>query len=198
MHTLVLHNTWALGDTVCLTALARDIHRAYPGQYRVQMSGHYSGVAWLNNPHAQKAPEAPKGQLVRPEYHAGIIKCNTGQPKKHFLSWFHHSFEQATGLKVPVTEPRGDIHLSADERAVRAAGRYWVVVAGGKQDMTAKVWPARTGSRRRPAGPPGGPVRPGRRRLQPPLPPQAGPGRAVGGQDAQRAGLVRLIANARG
>lgn len=142
MHTLVIHNSWALGDTVCLSALARDIQRAYPGQYRLLMSGHYSGVAWANNPHAEKAPPDPKGQLVRVEYHSGIIKCNNGGPKKHFLSWFHHSFEQATGLKVPVTEPKGDLHLSADELKVRPEGRYWVVVAGGKQDMTAKVWAA--------------------------------------------------------
>lgn len=141
-HPLVIHNSWALGDTVCLSALARDIHRAYPGQYRVLMSGHYAGVAWLNNPHAEKAPPDPKGQLVKVEYHSGIIRCNTGTPKKHFLSWFHHSFEQTTGLKVPVTEPKGDIHLSPAELKVRADGRYWVVVAGGKQDMTAKVWAA--------------------------------------------------------
>lgn len=141
-HTLVLHNSWALGDTVCLSALARDIQLAYPGQYHIQMSGHYSGVAWLNNPHCEKAPDNPTGQLVRLQYHDGIIHCNNGGAKKHFLSWFHHSFEQKTGLPVPVTKPKGDIHLSAEEQKIRPDGRYWVVVCGGKMDMTAKVWSA--------------------------------------------------------
>lgn len=140
-HTFVVHNSWALGDTVCLSALARDIQRAYPGQYEVLFSGHYRNVAWDNNPHCKKAPDDAKGQLVRVEYHEGIRRTNAGV-KKHFLSWFHHSFEQATGLAVPVTEPKGDIHLTAAERKARPEGRYWVVVAGGKTDMTAKVWAA--------------------------------------------------------
>lgn len=139
-HTLILHNSWALGDTVCLSALARDVQRAYPGQYRVLMGGHYRNVAWLNNPHCAAAPDDAKGQLVRLEYHSGIIKCNNGGPKKHFLSWFHQSFEDITGVRVPVTEPKGNIHLSPAERKNRPDGRYWVVVAGGKLDMTAKVW----------------------------------------------------------
>ncbi len=143
-HTIILHNHWALGDTVCLSALVRDIQRAYPNQYEIQMSGHYAGVAWLNNPHCTKAPKSPTGQLVEVEYGNGINACNAGDtaPKKHFLSWFHHSFEQLTGMAVPVTEPKGDIHLTPKELSNKPTGRYWVVVAGGKMDMTAKVWAA--------------------------------------------------------
>lgn len=142
MHTFVLHNHWALGDTVCLSALVRDIHRAYPGRYRVLVGGNYANVAWLNNPYCEKAPPDPKGQPVALEYQSGIVACNDpAGPKKHFLSWFHHSFGQVTGLRVPVTEPKGDLHLTPEERRVRAEGRYWVVVAGGKRDMTAKIWP---------------------------------------------------------
>lgn len=138
-HALVIQNTWALGDTVCLSALARDLHAAYPGQYEVFFDGHYKNVFWLNNPHAKPAPKEPRGQRVELEYASGIRLCNQGL-KKHFLSWFHHSFEQVTGVKVPVTEPRGVIRLTPEEAARRPEGRYWVVVAGGKFDMTAKVW----------------------------------------------------------
>lgn len=139
MHNLILHNSWALGDTVCLSALGRDIQLAYPGEYNVYMSGHYKNVFWHNNPYCKAAPERPDGQLIKLEYLTGIRQCNNGL-KKHFLGWFHKSLEDSTGLKVPVTEPKGVICLSKDELRQRPEGRYWVIVAGGKLDMTAKVW----------------------------------------------------------
>lgn len=139
--TFILHNNWALGDTVCLSALARDVHRAHPGKYKLLMIGNYSGVFWRNNPHAQEAPNEPTGRLLKLEYRQGIEESNAGS-KIHFLSWFHRSFQAKTGIKVPVTEPKGDIHLSLAERVNRPNGRYWVVVAGGKKDMTAKIWSA--------------------------------------------------------
>jgi hypothetical protein len=140
MHTFTIHNPWALGDTVCLSALARDIHAAHPGQYAVKFSGHYRNVFWINNPHAQKTEE-PQGQLVRLEYQSGIREAGRGS-KIHFLSWFHRAFSTLTGIDVPCTEPKGVIVLDKDEQKVKAEGRYWVVVAGGKLDMTAKIWSA--------------------------------------------------------
>lgn len=140
-HTFIIKNDWALGDTVCLSALSRDIHRAYPGKYAVEMIGSYSGVFWRNNPHARQAPNEPHGQLVKLEYRRGIEESNAGA-KIHFLSWFHRSFHAQTGIRVPVTEPKGDIHLTPQEAKNKPEGRYWVVVAGGKKDMTAKVWSA--------------------------------------------------------
>lgn len=140
MQTLVIHNNWALGDSVCLSALFRDIQRAYPGKYRLYASGTYKNVFWRNNPHVEKCPDDPgPARLVQVKYGEGIVAANNGL-KIHFLSWFHRSFQQATGIKVPVTEPKGDIHLSPQEKDNRPEGRYWVVVAGGKMDMTAKVW----------------------------------------------------------
>lgn len=138
-HTIVLQNRWALGDTVCLSALVRDIQRAYPGKYTLLMSGHYKNVFWRNNPHCRVQQAEEKGQLVQLAYIEGIKAAGRGA-KKHFLSYFHHDFELKTGIKVPVTEPRGDIHFSEDEKRPPLNKRYWVVVAGGKKDMTAKIW----------------------------------------------------------
>ncbi len=136
---LVIHNRWALGDTVCLSALPRDVHRAYPGRFKIYTAGHYRNVFWRNNPHCEKAPDGVKGRLLNLGYQDGIHASNGGL-KIHFLAWFHRAFKEATGLPVPVTEPKGCIVLSAEEQAVRPEGRYWLVVAGGKMDMTAKVW----------------------------------------------------------
>lgn len=139
MQDIVIHNRWALGDTVCLSALARDIQKAHPGKYRVGMTGHYANVFWLNNPYVHTPKGHVTGRSVELDYVEGIEEAGRGS-KKHFLSWFHESFKRACGVAVPVTLPRGDIHLSPAEKRAQIPGRYWVVVAGGKWDMTAKVW----------------------------------------------------------
>lgn len=139
MQTFVIQNRWALGDTVCLSALVRDIHRAYPGQYRLYMSGAYQAF-WKNNPYASPIPDGASGRIITPEYVEGIKTAGRGE-KIHFLSWFHRDFERKTHLKVPVTEPKGDIHLTDAEKAKTFfPHRYWLVIAGGKMDMTAKTW----------------------------------------------------------
>lgn len=138
-HKLVLHNNWALGDTVCLSALVRDIHAAHPGAYDITMTGNYQNVFWRNNPHCKPAGKDPVGQLVKIEYMEGITAAGRGE-KVHFLSWPHRDFEKKTGVRVPVTLPKGDIHLTDEERKAKVKGRYWLVIAGGKMDMTAKVW----------------------------------------------------------
>lgn len=140
MQDLIIHNRWALGDTVCLSALVRDIHRAYPDTYRLHMSGHYRNVFWRNNPNCEVQTGKVTGMRYEPRYLDGIKAAGRGS-KKHFLSWFHEDCQRQIGLTVPVTEPKGDIHLSKDEKANRIIPyRYWLVVAGGKMDMTAKVW----------------------------------------------------------
>lgn len=42
MIPIVIRNPYALGDTVCLSATIRDLHRAHPGKYRVSVAGNYS------------------------------------------------------------------------------------------------------------------------------------------------------------
>ncbi len=140
MYDIILHNEWALGDTVCLSALVRDIHRAYPGVYDLWMSGHYRSF-WENNPYCKPAPPGCQGQLLHPQYVDGIKAAGRGV-KRHFLAYWHEDFEKQTTVHVPVTEPRGDIHLSEREQANKIIPyRYWLVVAGGKKDMTTKIWP---------------------------------------------------------
>jgi hypothetical protein len=138
-HPITINNVWALGDTVCLSAFVRDLHLAYPGQYRTALSGNYRSF-WENSPHVFRG-EQPRGQLYTPEYLEGIRAAGRGV-KVHFLSWFHRDFETKFGIKVPVRFPHGDVHLSEKERQDRPFPglRYWLVNAGGKLDMTAKVW----------------------------------------------------------
>lgn len=138
----VIQNRWALGDTVCLSALVRDLNLAHPGQFRLAMSGHYANVFWVNNPYVSPLDPKANARVLRFDYRPGIRQSSAGV-KLHFLTWFHRNFEALTGVRVPVLRPKGDIHLSEKERKpVVPLDRYWVVVAGGKLDMTAKIWSA--------------------------------------------------------
>lgn len=141
----LLRNKWALGDGVCMSALVRDIARAYPGRYKVYVSGHYLSH-WKNNPYCEAVDDRaiaamPNGKVrtVNLDYRDGIKEASKGR-KMHFLSYFHTDFKKKTGIEVPVTEPKGDIHLSETEMIPPLSGRYWVVNAGGKGDMTTKIW----------------------------------------------------------
>lgn len=135
---IVLHNAWALGDTVCLAAAVRDLHRAHPGRYRVSTSGHYTGF-WKRCPDIAPLDPGRAARRIVVNYHAGIVASQAGTYRRHFLTWFHRMLGRELGVEVPVTEPRGAIWRAVE--ASPAAGRYWVVVAGGKLDMTAKWWP---------------------------------------------------------
>src|SRR5207244_2786381 len=51
------------------------------------------------------------------------------------------------GIRIAVSQFKGDIHLSAEEKQAPPPGaeegvpeRFWIVMAGGKRDFTAKWW----------------------------------------------------------
>lgn len=132
-----LTNRWALGDTVCISAAVRDFALAYGPKYKLTVTGHY-GSFWKNNPYV--TPVAPPGAtFLDVKYDNGMELAKGGEPV-HFATWFHREIQRLVGLKVPVTRAGGDIHLSPHERRRLVPDRYWVVVAGGKLDMTAKWW----------------------------------------------------------
>lgn len=141
--TIVLNHKFALGDTVCLTALARDIERAYPGRYDITHISHFRNM-WINNPYSRAfiPNEHPdKKNIIRAKisYREGIKRAGRGE-RLHMLRSYHDAFEQITGIHVPLTEPKGDIHLTEDEKKPIIDGKYWILNAGGKKDATVKVW----------------------------------------------------------
>jgi ADP-heptose:LPS heptosyltransferase len=139
-HTFLLRGRkgFALGDAVLVTALVRDLHLAYPGRYRVMTDTHFSNV-WHHNPRVERPDYKQEHQRVDLSYVSGIASSKQGR-KHHYLSWFHKDFELKTGVKVPVRLPKGEIFLSEEEEKPLVSGRYWVVLSGGKLDMTTKHW----------------------------------------------------------
>ncbi len=138
------------GDLVCLTALMRDIHLAYPGEFETDFNTTVQPV-WANNPyvtrlwnHKDKSPQitVPDTRLIACQYGKGIREQNN--ETIHFCSYFHRDFHKQTGIKVPLTAPHGDLHLSAEEKNTPPVqGRYWLMLTGGKSDFTIKVWHSR-------------------------------------------------------
>ncbi|MDZ4696982.1 MAG: glycosyltransferase family 9 protein [Deltaproteobacteria bacterium] len=63
--------------------------------------------------------------------------------KRHYIAAFHRDLSNKLGVDVPVLLPKGDLHLLDAERLTPlVAGRYWLIIAGGKSDITTKIWSA--------------------------------------------------------
>lgn len=145
MRKLVLKHNLALGDVVVLTAAVRDLHRCYPGQFLTDVRTSGSEL-WCHNPLLAPLDENdPDVECLDCEYPL-IQWCN--QVPCHMVYGFADFLNQKLGLEIKPTELRGDIHLSPAERASRPAlqgllgmdAPYWLVVAGGKHDVTIKWW----------------------------------------------------------
>jgi ADP-heptose:LPS heptosyltransferase len=146
---LILSNYQSPGDVLMLTAAVRDLHRA---------CGRYSGIVvntscpalWEHNPYVT-IPEIGEHQQTR------NIQCHypmvhgSNQTPCHFLHGFIQYLEQQLQLHIPLTEFKGDVHLSDEERqtpsVVEQMGHgkdFWILMAGGKYDITAKWWDPRS------------------------------------------------------
>lgn len=135
---------------VCLTALLRDLHLTYPGEFETDFNTTVTPI-WENNPyitrlwnHDPKKPslEARDVRSINCTYGQGLHDQN--RETIHFCAYFHRDFEAQTGIHVPVHYPHGDLHLSqAEKDNPPVKGRYWLVLTGGKSDFTIKVWHTR-------------------------------------------------------
>ena len=141
---LLIRNRQAPGDVLVLTAAVRDLHTAHPDAFRIAVDTSFPAI-WDKNPHVERpVPTWAPDRVIDAEY--PLIHRSNNRPG-HFLQGFIHNLEQKLGVSIPIGPFRGDIHLSEEEKrlpcpAVEAghSGPYWVVVAGGKFDFTAKWW----------------------------------------------------------
>jgi ADP-heptose:LPS heptosyltransferase/ubiquinone/menaquinone biosynthesis C-methylase UbiE len=141
---LILRSFQSPGDEVMLTAAVRDLHAAAPGQFLTDVRTSAPAL-WENNPYLTPLSEGERGvEMV--EMHYPLIHQSNQRPL-HFLHGYPQYLEQRLGVRIPVTRFAGDIHLSAEEKQTPPPGRehgvegdYWVVIAGGKYDFTAKWW----------------------------------------------------------
>jgi ADP-heptose:LPS heptosyltransferase len=141
---LILHCSQSPGDVVMLTAAVRDLHRAHPGRFLTDVRT-TARQLWENNPYVVSLRETDADvRTIWMEY--PLIHQSNTRPY-HFIHGFAQFLEQQLDIRIPVTEFRGDIHLSERETSwmsqVEETGfrdPFWIVVAGGKRDFTAKWW----------------------------------------------------------
>lgn len=143
MRRLILRSFQSPGDVVMLTAAVRDLHAANPGQFETDVRTPAEAL-WENNPRVTRLIEGEPG-VESIDMHYGLIHQSNHRPY-HFIHGYSQFLEERLNVRVPVTQFKGDIHLSNVEKSSAPLEghplpeRFWIIVAGGKYDFTAKWW----------------------------------------------------------
>jgi hypothetical protein len=111
---LILQCGLSPGDIVMLTAAVRDLHGCYPGRFVTDVRT-VCPELWENNPHITPLSEDdPEVRYIKCAYPL-INGCNT--TPHHCLHGFIDFLNTRLKLSIKPTAFKGDIHLSAQERA---------------------------------------------------------------------------------
>lgn len=145
MRKIILRSFLSLGDAVVMTAAIRDIHKLHPGEFVTDVRTSCSEV-WENNPYITKLDESdPDVQMIDCGYPA--INWSNQRPY-HFIHGYHQNIAEILKISLYPTEFKGDIHISDEEKSWMSQVQeitgdnkpFWIIVAGGKYDYTAKWW----------------------------------------------------------
>ena len=128
-----------------LTAAIRDLHRAYPNVFKTNLITPCAEM-WENNPFYSKFSPARPDTMWMEAHYPLINQSDDGA--HHFIHGFHQEFEKKLGLRIPVTDFKGDIHLSREEKEAPCqieeilgeCPPFWIIDAGCKKDFTTKQW----------------------------------------------------------
>ncbi len=154
MRRLLLTSFQSPGDVVMLTAAVRDLQLSHPGQFAIDVRSSAPEL-WENNPHLTRIDEIAGGAgaagagavgVERIDMHYPLVHESNQRPY-HFLHGYAQFLETRLHLRIPLTRFHGDIHLSAGEKTFPDSWQeqgvvrpYWILIAGGKYDFTAKWW----------------------------------------------------------
>ncbi|MGE0760873.1 MAG: glycosyltransferase family 9 protein [Pirellulaceae bacterium] len=142
-HRLILRSFQCPGDILMLTAAVRDLHAACPGEFVIDVRTSVPAL-WQNNPHLTPLREED-GKVRTLTMHYPLVHQSNERPY-HFLHGYPQFLEERLQRRIPVTRFAGDIHLSEQEQtsprpfAEELPEDFWIVIAGGKYDFTAKWW----------------------------------------------------------
>jgi ADP-heptose:LPS heptosyltransferase len=142
---LLLRSHLSPGDIVAMTSAVRDLHLAHPGKYQTDVDTSAIDL-WEHNPHITPLKRDEPGiRLVQMEY--PLIQQSNQRPV-HFLEGYTEFLAKELNISIPTSAFKGDIHLSEEEKGwmnqvnetFGYKGRFWILIAGGKYDFTAKWW----------------------------------------------------------
>jgi ADP-heptose:LPS heptosyltransferase len=131
------HSGLALGDSLMLTCAVRDLKAAYPDRYLINVQSTAMRI-WDYNPNISHFDDPDMVIALGPK------KFINGSQTRglHFANAFRESMENNLNISIPQGKIKPDIYLSDDEKKDKIIdGRYWLLVAGWKNDFTAKAWP---------------------------------------------------------
>jgi ADP-heptose:LPS heptosyltransferase len=147
MKQLILRSFSPPGDVLMLTAAIRDLHRTYPGEFVTGVRTKHAEL-WRYNPFIRPLAHSDSVQEIECSY--PLIRRSDSAPS-HFLEGFVHFLNERLNVRIELTEFRGDVYLSEEEKIMPSpaseirgyGGAYWIIVSGGKADYTIKWWDVR-------------------------------------------------------
>ncbi len=130
-----------------LTAALRDLHLNYSNQFITDIRTSCPHL-WENNPWLSPLEESDP-EVVSLELSYPLVHRSNELPY-HFVHGFTDFLNHELSLRIQPTAFKGDIHLSEEEKSwmsqveeiTQDKRPFWIIVAGGKYDFTAKWWDA--------------------------------------------------------
>lgn len=128
-----------------LTAAVRDLHLCYPGRFITDVRTPFPEL-WENNPYITPL-DGENWRIETVECHYPLIG-QSNQTPHHVIHGFVHFLNERLSLNIQASAFKGDIHLTRVEKAwISQVGEitgseipYWIIVSGGKYDVTIKWW----------------------------------------------------------
>jgi hypothetical protein len=142
MRRLILRSRQSPGDILMLTAAVRDLHAAHIGAFETDVRTSAEAI-WDNNRRVTKLSESDR-QVEVIDMHYPLVHESNQKPY-HFVHGYAQYLEKKLGVSIPVTRFGGEIFLDKEERSSPLPGhelpdKFWIMMAGGKYDFTAKWW----------------------------------------------------------
>jgi len=141
---VILRNYQSPGDILMLTAAVRDLKLSYPN-ILIDVRTSVNDI-WENNPHLTKLDKKDEDVEIYEASYPLIHTSNQGQ--YHFIHGFRCDLEDKLKLKIIPTAFKGEIFISEQEKSWVSqieeekgiVNDFWIIMAGGKYDYTAKWW----------------------------------------------------------
>lgn len=155
---VVFENWQCPGDVLLISAAIKALHQSHPGIFLTDVHGahahspavHEDGELkgqlktkpgnnlFANNPYITTL-NPHTSQIVRVDYGSAL---NRNVRQYSFIHGIVEEFERKLGVKIDLTEHRGDIYLSEEEKQPWPGlpEKYALIDAGHKADYTAKMW----------------------------------------------------------
>ncbi len=130
---------------ILLSAAIRDLHQCYPNRFITDVRTPFPQL-WENSPYVTPLDERD-AEIQIIDCHYPLINSSNRVPY-HAIHGFIEFLNERLSLNIKPSVFKGDIHLSDEEKSWDSQvheiiGKdipFWIVVAGGKNDVTIKWW----------------------------------------------------------